>query len=143
MKPFTASNPARLDRRLTLRYPLIERSATGAAVETWVEGVSVWAEWLPASSREFIAAQARNAETTGVFRIRHRVDVGATWRVVHGDDLFKLTGDPLEVGRRDYLDLPVASLNQSPGSARAVRMLHDGSARLLHDGSPALLHNAA
>jgi SPP1 family predicted phage head-tail adaptor len=132
-----------MDRRITLRYPVNARGADGSVVPEWIEVVTLWAQWLPASSREFMAAQARNSETTGILRIRHRIDVAADWRVVKGDDLFKLTGDPLEVGRREYLDLPVASLNQSPGAALSVRMLHDGTPRLLHDGGMELLHNAA
>jgi SPP1 family predicted phage head-tail adaptor len=142
----TNQNLGRMDRRITLRYPLVAKSATGAVTESWVEVDPVWAQWLPSGSREFIAAQARNAETTGILRIRHRIDVAATWRLLKGDDLFKLTGDPIEVGRREYLDLPVAALNQSPGTALSLLQL-EGTAGtallLLEDDTPLELEPAA
>ena len=139
-------NPGKLDRRVALRWPLPARSESGESADTWVDGATVWAQWLPASSREFMAAKARHAETTGIFRIRHRSDVTAAWRLVHSGDLFKLAGDPIEIGRREYLDLPVAALDQSPGLGLNVRLLHGddaGALRLLHDGTPVLLHDAA
>lgn len=139
------SNPGRLDRRIALLWPLATRNAIGESVDAWVEGATVAANWLPASSREFQAAKARHSETSGVFRIRFRQDISSAWRLLHGDDLFKLTGDPIEVGRREFLDLPVAALDQSPASALSVRLLHGDSEaiRLLHDDSAVLLHPAA
>lgn len=139
-------NPGRLDRRISLRYPLATRDEMGASVEQWVESATVWGGWVQRNSREFIAALARNAETTGVLRIRHRTDVQATWRLVSGDDLFALSGDPIEEGRREYILLAVRALNQSPGDALSVEVLHgdDSSAIvLLHDGTPQLLNPAA
>lgn len=132
-----------MDRRIALRYPVTGRGPDGAALIQWVELGSIWAQWLGGGSRELVAAQARHAETTGILRIRHRGDIGATWRVVKGDDLFELTGDPMEIGRREYLDLPVRALDQSPESALSVRLLHDGTTVLLHDGSVEPLHPPA
>lgn len=139
------NNPGRLDRRIQLLAPTTARNSIGEEITTYVEAATVWAQWLPQSSREFIAAQARHAETTGIFRIRHRNFLGAQYRVQLGDDVFTLTGDPIEVGRRDFLDLPVAALDQSPSDPLSARLLHDGlgSFRLLHDDTPAVLHSAA
>lgn len=139
-------NPARLDRRITLQYSLPTRNAMGESVAGWVEAATVWAGWLKRESREFIAAQTRNAETTGVLRIRHRTDVAATWRIVAGDDVFEVLGDPIEEGRREYLLLSVRALNQSPSDALSVLILEgtDSTALLLlEDGAPLQLEPAA
>jgi SPP1 family predicted phage head-tail adaptor len=133
-------NPGRLDRRLTLLAPLPTRSATGAILPAWVDSGTVWGQWLPANSREFISAQARHAETTGVFRIRHRSDIQATWAIATSNDFFRLAGDPIELGRREYLDLPVRAINQSPGDIIFSVLLLEGAAApellLLEDDTP-------
>ena len=135
-------NPGKLDRRIILRAPDHSRTPSGEDIVTWIEVQTIWAAWLSRDSDEFIAAQARNAETTGVVRIRHRIDITAQWQFTMGDDVFEVIGDPVEVGRREYLDLPVRALNQSPGDALSVCQLHDRSPRRLHDGSYRELHAA-
>lgn len=139
-----AINPGKFDRRLTLRYPLATRDAIGASIDTWVDALTVWGSWLPTNGREFIAAQARYAQSSGIFRIRHRTDIDTTWRVVKGDDLFKIVVVQ-EIGRREYLDLIVEATNQTPGSGLTVLLLEgsDGTAVLqLEDATPLLLESA-
>ena len=142
--PIVAQNASRMDRRISLRYPIRSRLAAGGVAETWVEVGGVWAQWLPRSSREFYAAQAKMSDATGVFVIRHRTDIDHTWRIVNGDDLFEVIGVE-EVGRRDALNVTARALNQTPGSAPSVLNPHDGADSFvaLHDGQPVALHPAA
>lgn len=145
--PLYSQNPAKLDRRITLQYPVPARNALGESVITWINSTTVWASWLPQGGREFRAAQSLHADATGIFRIRHRTDVDQTWRLIHGDDTFEIIV-PQEVERRCYLDLIVRGLDQTPGygeiteTAVDAELLHDGTALNLHDGSLYLLHDA-
>lgn len=113
--PLYGHNPGKLDRRIALRYPRETQSGTGAITKVWVQGARLWAQWLPTGGREFTAAQARHAEATGVIRIRYRTDLDATWQLRLGDDVFEILALQ-EVGRRDYLDLTVRALDQSPAT---------------------------
>lgn len=102
-------NFASLDRRALLRWPGQTRGADGSSVETFTDGPTVWAAWLTRSSREFMAALSRHAEMSGLLRIRYRADVGPTWQASIEGMTYRLVGEPIEVGRREYLDLPLAS----------------------------------
>lgn len=135
-------NPGRMDRRITLRYPLKTQSATGTPLKEWVDVATVWASWLPQGGREVMTAKARHALSSGVFRIRFIDGLSTEWQVVNGDNLFDLTAAE-EIGRAEYLDLIVTATNAKPGSALSFCTLHDGSYELLHDGSYCQLHPAA
>lgn len=112
-------NPGRLDRRITLRSPVETRSSSGDVLKGWADLATVWAQRLPARGREFAAAAGRWAETTDVFRIRHRSDLDARCRVVLGVTVYDLTAPPMEIGRTEYLDLFCRSLAESASVATA------------------------
>lgn len=105
-----------MDRRITLRYPVQNRDASGAAVEAWLNAASVWANWTPAGGREFNAALSRNPEITGAFRIRYRAGVDSTYRVLFSGVLYEVVA-VLEVGRRSYLDLMVKTSSMIEGTS--------------------------
>lgn len=102
---------SRLDRRASLRWPTSTRAADGSVATTINAGPTVWAAWLSASSREFVAALSRHASLTGILRIRYRADIGPTWQASVEGMTYRLVGEPIEVGRREWLDLPVSSLD--------------------------------
>lgn len=105
-------NPGRLDSLITPRYPMVTRGTAGGAVQSWVTATASWAQWLPTTGREFIAANSRQAEVTGILRVRYRTDLAPTWRVMLDGALFDVLG-LIEVGRRNFLDILVKT---SPGS---------------------------
>lgn len=105
-----AINPGTLDRRLTLLAPLLTRTASGAAIASWVDSGAVWARKLPQGGREFIAAQGRHSELTAVFRARYRSDLAATWRMIVEGVLYIVVSAE-EVGRREYIDIAARALN--------------------------------
>lgn len=65
-----------------LRHRLIfqlktETNTFGSISTTWTDSITLWGAYEPVNSREFPAAQKRNAETTARFRIRYRADIMA------------------------------------------------------------------
>lgn len=143
MNPFSPTNPARLDRRVTLLAPESTKDAAGGEVKAWIEVSDVWADWTPQTGREVQQAGQVLQLSVGTMRIRFRQGVSASWRVVMAETVFELVAPPVEVGRRQYLDLVVRSQSgQAPDSVH-VRFLHDYSTRRLHDDSLALLEPAA
>lgn len=128
------TNPGRLDRRVTLQYSVPTRDATGGATLTWYETATVWAGREARSGGRLFAAEGKHFDSALVYRIRHRTDVAAGMRLIHGDDLYEIT-EVQEVDRRRYLDLTVRGIDQTPGDAVLALDLGDGATPLdLGDG---------
>lgn len=98
----------KLRHRVSLQEPVkTQNPLTGATVNSWQEIKKLWADVVPLSAREFIAAQATQAEITTRITIRYRSDITSKHRIVYGNKIFNIEGvlpDP-ESGR-DYLTLP-------------------------------------
>ena len=56
---------------------------TGEMVDSWVTVAQPWAEIVPMSGREFMAAGAEQSEVRGRIVMRYREDVDASMRVVY------------------------------------------------------------
>ena len=56
---------------------------TGEMVTTWQTVADPWAEIVPMSGREFMAAGAEQSEVRGRIVIRYREDVDSSMRVVY------------------------------------------------------------
>ena len=56
---------------------------TGEMLTTWATIACPWAEIVPMSGREFLAASAEQSEVRGRIVIRYRDDVDASMRVVY------------------------------------------------------------
>lgn len=79
---------------------------TGEMVELWVDVASVWADIVPMSGREFMAAGAEQSEVRGRIVIRYRDDIDATWRVVYRGKAYAIFAVmPDEVSGREHLNL--------------------------------------
>jgi SPP1 family predicted phage head-tail adaptor len=76
----------KLKTRVTIQRP-VEGNADGLNEQpvSWVNVVTVSAEILPQSGREFYRAQQVNAAVTHVVRIRYRRGVDETLRLALGD----------------------------------------------------------
>jgi len=82
---------------------------TGAMETNWTLVVQVYAEIVPLSVREFIAAAAEQSEVSARITIRHRTDVDATMRIVYRGRAYQILGsleDP--VSGLEYLTLAVS-----------------------------------
>jgi len=81
--------------------------SSGAPITTWVDLATVFAEIVPSSVREFVAAQAIDSEVTTRITIRHRAGVTDKSRIIHRGQIYNVHGvlaDP--VSGLEYLTLP-------------------------------------
>ncbi|SOQ06547.1 phage head closure protein [Pseudomonas syringae group genomosp. 3] len=80
----------------------------GPWVTTWEDCP---AEIKPLSTRDFVQAQAAQAEITARIVIRYRPGVTSSMRAVHGETIYTLTGPPLadDGSGREYLTLMVSA----------------------------------
>jgi len=108
--PLRGQNPGTLDRRITLRFPVITRDEIGGAIESFADLTNVWASWSAEKGREWFEGDAKQSENVAAFRIRYRADVQTTWRLLYAGALHEIVGKPVEIGRRQYLDLFVRLL---------------------------------
>ncbi|WAT06487.1 phage head closure protein [Rouxiella badensis] len=80
---------------------------TGEVIPAWVDVKQLWAEVVPLSVKEFIAAQAGQVELTARIKIRRRAGITAKHRILYRGDIYNIEGvlpDP-ESGL-EYLTLP-------------------------------------
>jgi|SRR6187431_595454 len=75
----------KLRHLVQLQVPVkIQDPATGAMEETWANfGSKLWAEIVPNSAREFVAAGAEQSEVRGRLTIRYREGIDATMRALY------------------------------------------------------------
>jgi SPP1 family predicted phage head-tail adaptor len=81
----------------------------GEMVEHWTTIAEFWAEVIPSSAREFMAANAEQSEVRGRMTVRYREDVDATMRVIHRGKWYAILGvmEDAESGR-EHLTLMTA-----------------------------------
>lgn len=86
---------ARLNKRITIQVLATGQDAIGQPTEDWTNLITegdgkCWAEVKDVSGKEFIAADAENAKVTTRITIRHRADVTAAMRVLHGVNAYNV-----------------------------------------------------
>lgn len=98
----------RLRHRVLIQNPVESQDpVSGAPITTWVDLATVFAEVVPASVREFVAAQAIDTEVTVRITIRHRAGVTDKSRIIHRGQIYNVHGvlaDP--VSGLEYMTLP-------------------------------------
>jgi SPP1 family predicted phage head-tail adaptor len=92
-------NAGRLNRYVTIEEPT-KTAVYGERTLTWSTLAQVWAEILPASSREAYRQSQVVAEMSYLVRIRYRDDVTADMRIAWGAKTLEIVGHPYE----EYLD---------------------------------------
>jgi SPP1 family predicted phage head-tail adaptor len=114
----------RLRHRVTFLAPTkIQDPVSGDMLITWA---NVWtniaAEIAPLSAKEFIAAQAMQAQTVARITIRVLPELTAQHRVRHGDTIYSIDGPPLRDNEsgREYMTLLVSEVDDSEGAAGAT-----------------------
>lgn len=65
---------------------------TGEMVSAWETIAQPWADVVPMSAREFVAASAEQSEIRGRIVIRYRGDVDASMRIVHRGKWYAIQG---------------------------------------------------
>lgn len=95
----------KLDRLITIQTSETAQDNYGQAIETWNEGVEVWANYRPQTPREAFQGDQNKALQTAVFTIRYRPGVfAAKNRVIHDGQTYDITG-VTEPDRRKWLQL--------------------------------------
>ncbi len=95
------------DVRITLQYPTEVKTATGGRTVTWNDGATLWAKKTTHRSDEAVQAMATTGLLTHNYRIRYRTDVKSSWRIKEGNSYLAIIAAPVEVGRRDWIDITV------------------------------------
>lgn len=83
----------KLRHKVQLQAPTITQNpVTGEMETTWNTIAEPWAEIVPMSAREFVAAAAEQSEVRGRITIRYRADIDATMRFVYRDRYYAIFG---------------------------------------------------
>lgn len=88
-----------LRHKVHLQKPTTTVNEKGKRIPAWETVATVMAGKRDVSGREFFVAQAYHAEDVVTFTIRWRLDVAATWRVVHHGTAYNV----LEVNHLGYM----------------------------------------
>ena len=70
----------------------VQDPETGEIVPEWTTIASPWAQIVPMSAREFVAAGAEQSEVRGRMVIRYRGEVDASMRIVHRGKWYGILG---------------------------------------------------
>lgn len=104
----------RLRHRVTIQqYTHAKDLDSGEWVKHWADYATVWAEIVPLSAREFIAAQATQSKVTGRVTIRYLEGVDASMRILHTvkgtTKIYNIEGVLTDPGSGlEYMTLPVS-----------------------------------
>lgn len=80
----------RLDKRVTIQEPRINRNSLGEPETTWTTVATVWASVEPLQGREFWSQQQVQSEITTRIRIRHLPGVTAKSRILYSDLIYNI-----------------------------------------------------
>lgn len=95
-----------LNQRIQIQQRVKGTNTRGEVVYTWETVLKLWAKAIPLRGREFFAAAQTQTEITTRFRIRYRVGIDPTMRVVWKGAFYAIKAPPAEVdGGREWIDL--------------------------------------
>lgn len=86
-----------LDRRVTIQSPSESKNSIGEGVKSWSTVATVWAAIEPLSSRELLAQRREVSDVSTRIRIRYRPGITAAMRIVHGSNVYRIDGSPIDV----------------------------------------------
>ena len=101
----------KMDRRITIQRREETQAPSGATAPNWINWAVVWAQVIPVSGREYIAARQLQAERTTRFLIRWRAGVVSTMRILYDGQAYEIRAIA-EIGRRDGLDIRAEAIEQ-------------------------------
>lgn len=96
-------NPRDLDKRVRIERPVAAEGIRGAGSGTWAPVDSVWAKIEDVRP----GRGEQDGVTTKRARVwmRYREDVTSDMRLVYGTRVLNLISDPVELGRRDRIEM--------------------------------------
>lgn len=82
-----------LRHKVQLQEPhIVQDPDSGEMETTWVTIAEPWAQIVPMSAREFVAASAEQSEVRGRIVIRYRGEIDATMRIVYRGKWYGILG---------------------------------------------------
>lgn len=98
----------KLRHRVALQQPVkTQNPETGSVTNGWEKVAELWAEVVPSSAREFVAAMAVQSQITTRITIRYRDGISGKNRIVYRGKIYNIEGVlPDPVSGREYLTLP-------------------------------------
>jgi SPP1 family predicted phage head-tail adaptor len=108
-----------LDRRITFQRKVADESFAGAGTATWQPVATIWAEVrdvLP-SRGERIADGLSIENRPARIRTRFRTDITADMRIIYGARVMQIIAGPVELGRRDGLEMMAEDYSTAGGGA--------------------------
>lgn len=101
--------------KVTLQRPQRTVSASGGVQSSWATVARPWANVSLPSGSETVRSDVPVGITRASIRLLgYRADVDATWRVLHGADVYAVKSALPDERRRQYVDL-VCEKGQSNG----------------------------
>lgn len=95
----------KLNERVQIERPAVERDDFGANIKTWQPVGEVWANVRYERGAEFQRNRADLRTVSVSVRVRFRRDISADWRVIHRGRIFAISAVlPDEVGKQ-FTDL--------------------------------------
>jgi len=89
---------------VSIEKPIDTRTPSGGLIRTWEEVSREWVDIESISGKEFMAAQALQAQTIYKITLRYRDDLVSSWRIRQGVKLYEITA-VLPDSRRRRIEL--------------------------------------
>lgn len=97
-----------LKYRVTLQRQDVTRNDLGEEVPAWVDHLTVWADVKPLSTRMWLSSMEMQTTVTHEIVMRYR-PVDPLWRIKWGAVLLDIVGEPVMIGRRQFLRITAAT----------------------------------
>lgn len=94
----------RLNRRCTLQQPGTTTDALGQPLEGWTDYDTTWCNVRHMNGSEAIKAGAVTSTVSASIRLRYRVDLKASMRVVANGVVYEIRAVLPDFQRREYVD---------------------------------------
>lgn len=106
--------------RVLLLSPVRHADSFGDRIPVHAPFRWVWARFRSQTAREITQAEQTQGQLTATVRVRAAGNetVGSDWRLIYRENIYELTGPPIEVresGRLEFFDLPVLQTEYATG----------------------------
>jgi len=91
----------KMTQQITLQTVSLTQDSELNPVPAYTDWLTVWAEPLEKTSREFYRLSTMNTEITEVFRIRYMAGVTSRMRIKFKGRYLELIGEPVNEGERN------------------------------------------
>lgn len=99
--PIPSNNIGTYRFRLEIQAPVLTQDDAGQVNtnDQWQLVTTRWGSIVPLSSREYVWANQLYSDVTHKIQLRYYPDIKSSWRIVCGEDVYHLAGDPIDEDR--------------------------------------------